>query len=348
MVTTPGSMPFIRSAAAIAARSCRSTRVRIPRSIPRTILLPTSFTSHRQYASSTDANQTARSTIIRLLSSIGSRKEALQYLSHFTSLSSQKFAVIKVGGAILTDHLPVLASALAFLYDLGLYPIIIHGAGPQLNQVLEKAGIKRHFEDGIRVTDGKTLRIARSMFLKENTKLIKALEAEGVKARSIFHETFTAEFLDKEKYGFVGKITGVDKEPIESCIEAKHLPILPSLAMMEDGTVLNVNADVAAGELARALQPAKIMYLSEKGGLFNGETGKKIPHINLDEEYDELMFGNHEWGKLPSLLFGLVQYILRSKFSAFVLKFFKRTANLLVVSLRKRHHSSKLTDCVCQ
>jgi len=212
-----------------------------------------------------------------------------QYLSHFTSVSSQQFAVIKVGGAIITEHLQTLSSALAFLNHVGLFPVVVHGAGPQLNRMLEAAGVEPQFEDGIRVTDGKTLNLARNLFLEENLKLVEALEDLAVRARPITTGVFSADYLDKEKYNLVGKIKKVDKRPIEASIQAGCLPILPSMAETMEGQVLNVNADVAAGELARALQPLKIVYLSEKGGLFNGDTNEKISAINLDEEYDDLM-----------------------------------------------------------
>ncbi|KAL8744083.1 MAG: hypothetical protein Q9190_003621, partial [Brigantiaea leucoxantha] len=242
--------------------------------------------SHRHY-SSTDSS--TRSTVVQLLSNIGSKREVQQYLSHFSSVSSQQFAVIKVGGAIITEHLHTLSSALAFLNHVGLFPVVVHGAGPQLNRMLEAAGIEPQFEQGIRITNGKTLELARNLFLEENLKLVEALENLGVRARPITSGVFTAEYLDKQKYDLVGKIKKVDKNPIEAAIRAGCLPILTSMAETAEGQVLNVNADVAAGELARALQPLKIVYLSEKGGLFNGDTNKKISAINLDEEYDELM-----------------------------------------------------------
>ncbi|RHZ49529.1 uncharacterized protein CDV56_100552 [Aspergillus thermomutatus] len=244
----------------------------------------------RPYSRAADSHlSSTRSTVVQLLSNIGSKREVQQYLSHFTSVSSQQFAVIKVGGAIITEHLQTLSSALAFLNHVGLYPIVVHGAGPQLNRMLEAAGVEPQFEDGIRVTDGKTLALARKLFLEENLKLIEELERMGVRARPINAGVFYADYLDKEKYNLVGKINGVNKKPIESAIEAGCLPILTSMAETPDGQVLNVNADVAAGELARALQPLKIVYLAEKGGLFNGDTGEKISVINLDEEYDHLM-----------------------------------------------------------
>ncbi|KAH8431523.1 bifunctional acetylglutamate kinase/N-acetyl-gamma-glutamyl-phosphate reductase [Aspergillus melleus] len=244
----------------------------------------------RHYSRAADPQlSSTRSTVVQLLSNIGSKREVQQYLSHFTSVSSQQFAVIKVGGAIITEHLHTLSSALAFLNHVGLYPIVVHGAGPQLNRMLEEAGVEPQFEDGIRVTDGKTLALARKLFLEENLKLIEELERMGVRARPITAGVFSADYLDKERYNLVGKINGVNKTPIESAIEAGCLPILTSMAETPDGQILNVNADVAAGELARSLQPLKIVYLAEKGGLFNGDTGEKISAINLDEEYEHLM-----------------------------------------------------------
>ncbi|KAI5851341.1 Aspartate/glutamate/uridylate kinase [Morchella snyderi] len=241
-----------------------------------------------------------RSTVIQLLNNIGSKREVEQYLSHFTSVQSQQFAVIKVGGAIITEHLDSLASSLSFLNHVGLFPVVVHGAGPQLNKMLEDAGVEPQFEDGIRVTDGKTLALARQLFLKENLKLVEALEKLGVRARPITGGVFQAEYLDKEKYDLVGKITKVDKRPIEAAIEAGCLPILTSTAETVEGQLLNVNADIAAGELARELQPLKIVYLSEKGGLFHGETNEKISTINLDEEYDDFM--SQSWCKYGTRL----------------------------------------------
>ncbi|KAK2855655.1 Protein arg-6, mitochondrial, partial [Arthroderma sp. PD_2] len=280
-----------------AGRLARSTVTGSPCRLPASSLPSLSIAlkhsplcQRRSYTSSRyQPHLSTRSTVVQLLSNIGSKREVQQYLSHFTSVSSQQFAVIKVGGAIITEHLQTLSSALAFLNHVGLYPIVVHGAGPQLNKMLEDAGVEPQFEDGIRVTDGKTLALARSLFMEENLKLVEELERLGVRARPVTTGVFSADYLDKEKYDLVGKINGVNKKPIEAAIEAGCLPILTSMAETPEGQVLNVNADVAAGELARELQPLKIVYLAEKGGLFNGDTGEKISAINLDEEYDHLM-----------------------------------------------------------
>ncbi|KAF2135978.1 uncharacterized protein K452DRAFT_322721 [Aplosporella prunicola CBS 121167] len=279
----------LRTRAAAAAVS-RSALRRVARSsIPRAsagLLQPCA----KRYTTSSESRQEgARTAIMKILKDVGSKREIQQYLAQFSSVQSQQFAVIKVGGAILTDHLDALCTALRNLTTMGLYPVIVHGAGPQLNKLIEAAGVEPEFEEGIRVTDAKTLGIARKLFLEENMKLVSALWAEGVRARPITAGVLTADYLDKEKWKLVGQITQVNPKPIEAAIEAKELPVLTSMAETEEGQVLNVNADVAAGELARALEPLKIVYLSEKGGLWNASTNEMISSINLDEEYDHLM-----------------------------------------------------------
>ena len=131
--------------------------------------------------------------------------------------------------------------------------------------------------------DAKTLGIARRVFLEANLRLVNALEKLGTRARPITSGVFTADFLDKEKYGLVGKITKIDKRPLEAAIRAGALPILTSLAESETGQILNVNADIAAGELAKEIEPLKIVFLNDKGGMFHGITGEKLDVINLDE-----------------------------------------------------------------
>lgn len=201
-------------------------------------------TSSQVLAASSPNHGRLREIVAQTVSSIGSKRESQQYLKLFTSVSSQKFAVIKVGGAILTDYLHELSHSLLFLYELGLYPIIVHGAGPQLNQLLEDAGVEPQFEEGIRVTDAKTLGIARKLFLQENLRFTNCLDELGVATRSI-SGVFEAEYLDKDKWQYVGKITKVNKEAIEKSIEAGYIPIMTSMAESSDGHLLNVNADVA-------------------------------------------------------------------------------------------------------
>ncbi|QUC18046.1 uncharacterized protein UV8b_02287 [Ustilaginoidea virens] len=270
------------SRAAASPLAAASSKIRAPGIAPCRAPLSTT-----RALASPPARDRTREIVTQTINSIGSKREGQQYLKLFTSVSSQKFAVIKLGGAILTDYMDEVCRSLLFLYELGLYPVIVHGAGPQLNRLLEEAGVEPQFEEGIRVTDAKTLGIARRLFLEENMRLVDRLDELGVATRSLAG-VFTADYLNKDKWQYVGKITKVNKAAIEKSIEAGYIPVLTSMAESEDGRLLNVNADVAAAELARALEPLKVVYLSEKGGLFDGDGGK-ISHINLDAEFENLM-----------------------------------------------------------
>ncbi|KAK5132238.1 Protein arg-6, mitochondrial [Meristemomyces frigidus] len=247
----------------------------------------------RGFATSRYDDGSARSAVINVLNNIGSKREVQQYLAQFTSVSSQQFAVIKVGGAILTDYVDELCASLRNLNQMGLFPVIIHGAGPQLNKTLEEAGVEPRYNEGIRITDGKTMGIARKLFLQENCKLVEALESWGVRARPITSGVLMADYKDRDTYEFVGEVNQVNVQSIRSAIADGYIPVLTCMAETAEGQALNVNADKAAAELAKALVPLKIVYLSEKGGIHDKETGKLIEAINLDEEYDEYM--NKSW-----------------------------------------------------
>lgn len=229
-----------------------------------------------------------RNTIIRLLQNIGSRKEVDQYLKQFASIDSKKFAVIKVGGGILQDELETLASSLTFLHRVGLYPIVIHGAGPQLNAALEEAGIETERIDGMRITPPATLEVARRVFQNETLRLVEALEKMGTHARPITNGVIEAKLLDVERFGLVGEITAIHTELIESSIRSGALPILGCLGETPAGQIVNINADVAARELAIAIEPFKIVFLTPTGGLLN-QHNQLIDSINLAEDYDFLM-----------------------------------------------------------
>jgi acetylglutamate kinase len=229
-----------------------------------------------------------RTTILRLLSNMASTKEIQQYLKRFSQLDAERFAVVKVGGAILRDELDALVSSLSFLQQVGLTPIVLHGAGPQLDERMREAGIEKRTVDNLRVTDGAVLAIVRQVMREENLKLVEALQAQGVRATSIQSGTFEAAFLDREVYGLVGKVVRVDTGGIHTAIKVGSIPVIASLAETREGQIVNVNADFAANELVRVLQPYKIVFLTGTGGLLDGE-GRVIDSINLSTEYEHLM-----------------------------------------------------------
>jgi acetylglutamate kinase len=229
-----------------------------------------------------------RQTIVRLLSSMGSAKEISQYLKRFSQLDAARFAVVKVGGAVLRDDLDALTSSLAFLQDVGLTPIVIHGAGPQLDAELAAAGIDKQTVNGLRVTSPEALAIVRRVFHGQNLKLVEALQAGDARATSIVSGVFEAEYLDRDTYGLVGEVKRVDLAPIQASLQAGSIPVIASLGETVGGQILNINADFAANELVQVLQPYKIVFLTGTGGLL-GEDGRVIDSINLSTEYEHLM-----------------------------------------------------------
>lgn len=234
------------------------------------------------------ATKDVRQTIVRLLSSMASAKEIHQYLKRFSQVDAKRFAVVKVGGAVLRDDLEALTSSLAFLQQVGLTPIVVHGAGPQLDEQLSAAGIVKQTVDGLRVTTPEALAIVRRVMQTENLRLVESLQTLDVRATSVVGGVFESRFLDAERLGLVGEVQAVNLAPIEASLNAGSIPVIASLGETPSGQILNINADFAANELVQVLQPYKIIFLTGTGGLLDGE-GKVIDSINLSTEYDHLM-----------------------------------------------------------
>jgi len=235
-----------------------------------------------------EAHKNTRQTIVRLLSAMGSAKEIQQYLKRFSQLDAKRFAVVKVGGAVLRDELNDLTSSLTFLQQVGLTPIVLHGAGPQLDVELQAAGITKQTVNGLRVTSPKALGIVRRVFQQENLRLVEALQAMDTRATSVPSGVFMSSFLDKDTYGMVGKVDSINLAPIEASLRAGSIPVIASLGETDEGQFLNINADFAANELVRVLQPYKIIFLTGTGGLLD-DRGQIIDSINLSTEFEHLI-----------------------------------------------------------
>lgn len=235
-----------------------------------------------------EAHKNTRQTIVRLLSAMGSAKEIQQYLKRFSQLDAKRFAVVKVGGAVLRDELSDLTSSLTFLQQVGLTPIVLHGAGPQLDEELQAAGITKQTVNGLRVTSPKALGIVRRVFQQQNLRLVEALQAMDTRATSVPSGVFMSSYLDKDVYGMVGKVDSINLAPIEASLRAGSIPVIASLGETDEGQFLNINADFAANDLVRVLQPYKIVFLTGTGGLLD-DKGQIIDSINLSTEYEHLM-----------------------------------------------------------
>lgn len=229
-----------------------------------------------------------RHTIVRLLSSMASAKEISQYLKRYSQLEAARFAVVKVGGAVLRDDLDALVSSLAFLQDVGLTPIVIHGAGPQLDEAMAAAGIDKRSVDGLRVTTPEVLAVVRRVLQAQNLALVEALQAADARATSIVSGVFESRLKDQAVYGLVGDVERVELAPIRASLQAGSIPVIASLGETAGGQIVNINADFAANALVRELQPDKIVFLTGTGGLLD-ERGRIIDSLNLSTDYERLM-----------------------------------------------------------
>jgi bifunctional N-acetylglutamate synthase/kinase len=224
--------------------------------------------------------------IVQLLRNLGSKKEVEQYLKQFSSVDSRKFAVIQVGGSIIAQDLEGLASSLTFLTKVGLTPIVVHGAGPQLDEALREAGLAAPGETDSR-TSRAALEVTRRVFRAENLRLVDALEDMGTRARPITSGVFEAELVDEDRLGYVGHVTRVHAEAIDSSMRSGHLPVLAALGESSSGQILSLPTNTATRQLALHIGPFKIVILSKKGGMLD-EVGDVLPAVNLDEDYESL------------------------------------------------------------
>lgn len=229
-----------------------------------------------------------RQTIVQLLSNMSDGKEIRAYLQRFSEVDQSRFAVIKIGGAILGEKLEETASALAFLHTVGLTPIVLHGGGPQLDAALKERGVETKKHDGLRVTDAATLDVARDVFIGENIKLVEAVRKQGVEAEGVIAGVIEADYLDRDKFGFVGEPTTIRKGLISSVVRSGAMPIITCLGIAPGGQLVNINGDSATRALVEALQPMKIVFLTGVGGLLD-KHGKVMHSINLASDFDKLM-----------------------------------------------------------
>lgn len=229
-----------------------------------------------------------RQVVVEILSQLGSSREAREYLRKFSSANSGQFAIIKVGGEIIENDLPRLASAIGFLHHVGLFPIILHGAGVQLNQALAEAGIESSKINGVRVTTPEVMSVVRPVIYRLNRALVTALEELGIRTRPLQHGVFECEYENEAELGLVGRVRNVHTEGILAAIAAGALPIVTCLGETPGGQVMNINADTAAAHLVLAIKPQKIIFISPTGGLLD-EAGQVISAINLETDYQRLI-----------------------------------------------------------
>ena len=208
--------------------------------------------------------------------------EALPYIQDYT----HKVIVVKYGGnAMINDELKnSVMRDIVLLSLIGVKVVLVHGGGPEISEMLKKLGHESRFVDGLRYTDAETMDVVQSVLCgKVNKNLVAQLNRLGGQAIGLCGmdgQLFQAEQLD-EKYGLVGKITGVNPEPVENALLSGYIPVVSTVAQGVDAdTAYNINADTAASKLAAAMGAEKLILLTDVRGLLrNPRDEETLIHV---------------------------------------------------------------------
>jgi len=235
--------------------------------------------------------------------------EALPYIQKFTG----KVVVIKYGGnAMISEELfDAVIEDMILLQLVGIHAVLVHGGGPEINEMLDRLGIEPKFINGLRYTDKETMDIVQSILCgKVNKDLVSTIVRKGGSAVGLCGldgKLFEAKRLDKgdgEDYGYVGDITNVNPEVVLQAIEDGHIPVIATVAYGTDNeTAYNANADTAAAKLAVALGAEKLILLTNTRGVLREKNKDEtlIKLINANEIEDLMKQGIIEGGMIPKI-----------------------------------------------
>ncbi len=219
--------------------------------------------------------------------------EALPYIQKFRG----ELFVIKYGGSAMEDEQVVerFLRDVVFLEAVGINPVLIHGGGKAITQRMRVEGQKAKFVNGLRVTDAQSIRIVEEVLDGIiNPGIVTQLNGLGGRAVGIHGKRVlvgrklppqTEGKATAVDLGFVGEVVEVRLDEILAAIGREHVPVISPLARDADGVVLNINADIAAGNIAGQLQAAKMIYLSDVPGIMRDPMDKEslIPSVNAQK-----------------------------------------------------------------
>ena len=230
--------------------------------------------------------------------------EALPYIREF----SGKTVVIKYGGHAMED--PALADLFAqdvvLMRLVGMNPVVVHGGGPQISDLMRRLGKEPEFVDGLRVTDAETVDIVRMALVgKVNREVVAAVNRHGSFAVGLSGEDAGLITVDQRdpRLGFVGDVRHIDPSILERMIREELIPIVATVGVDEDGQAYNVNADTVAGAIAQALHAEKLVYLTDVAGIYAdfGDDGSLVSQIDAAGLDQLLVSGKVGEGMIPKV-----------------------------------------------
>ncbi|HWF17606.1 MAG TPA: acetylglutamate kinase [Acidimicrobiales bacterium] len=239
--------------------------------------------------------------------------EALPYIRRFMG----KVVVVKYGGNALqasndeggggeTDALASFAQDVVLMRAVGMLPVVVHGGGPQIGELMARLGKEAEFRNGLRVTDADTLDIARMVLVgKVNRDIVSAINVHGPLAVGMSGEdanliTAAPSHVD---LGFVGSVSVVDPTMLQRLVAEGLIPVVATIGADASGQAYNINADTVAGALAEALQAEKLIFLTDIEGLrVVADDPTTVIHQASAEVIDEIVrSGNAQGGMMPKV-----------------------------------------------
>lgn len=233
--------------------------------------------------------------------------EAMPYIKEFAGA----VVVIKYGGAAMINE-TIKASVMediALMKLVGMKPVIVHGGGPEINQMLDSIGKKSEFRGGLRVTDEETVNIVEMVLAgKVNKSIVQLLQKQGITAAGLCGKDGDMLMCEKnmpngEDIGFVGKVVKVNPDLIFTMLDAGFTPVIAPIGTDELGQSYNINADFAAVHIAKALKARKLVFLTDVSGVLHDVRDPQsfIPEMGAQTAIQYLKDGTVSGGMIPKV-----------------------------------------------
>ena len=227
-------------------------------------------------------------------------EEVKKYLDKY----NKEYIVIKCGGSVLVDPklFKIFIEDVAVLKKLGFNPIVIHGGGKRINNKLSELNIKSDFINGLRVTDKNTINIVEKVLIEFNREIVNALKDQSCETRRITSKEYNIITVkpESDKLGFVGSPTHIKINVLKEIIKVNEVPVVAPLGLDENNQTFNINADTAAGAIAKKLKARRLIIMSDIEGVLDNDN-KLISEINTDKVNEliknETIFG----GMIPKI-----------------------------------------------
>ena len=227
-------------------------------------------------------------------------EEVKNYLEKY----NDEYIVIKCGGSVLVnqDLFNNFINDISILNKLGFIPVIIHGGGKRISIKLNEAGIKSNFVNGLRVTDEKSINIVEKVLNIFNKEITDALKKNGCDSQGITNKQHNILMVEQEneKLGYVGTPKEIIQSAIEKIVEEKKVPVIAPLGLDKNNQVFNINADTAAGAIAKKLNARRLIIMSDVEGVLDNNK-KLVSEINTQKVNDLIKNETISGGMIPKI-----------------------------------------------